>query len=434
MNVSWGKIENEKNKGILQVEVDVEKVKEALDLAFKKVVKTINVPGFRKGKVPRQVFESRFGVEVLYNDALDILLPTAFEEAVKETGIYPVDRPDIDVEQFEKDKPLIFKATVVVKPEVELGEYIGVEVIEKDFTVKEEDIDKELEQLQNRHAEVVILEEDTVVEGNTAVIDFEGFLDGVAFDGGKGTMHSLEIGSKSFIPGFEEQIIGMSKGEEKEIVVMFPVDYDNADLAGKETTFKIKLHEIKGKKIPELDDEFAKDVDFETLEELKQDTKEKLEKKAGQDKENYYKEEAIKKVTENSNIDIPEAMINNEVEKMIRDFEQQLSYQGMNIDLYLQYVGMDLDGLKEQFKKDAIIRVKSDLVIESIGVKEQIEASEAELEAEYKRVAELYKRDIEEIKQIIGSNDEGIERVKSDIIFRKTINFIVDKIKLIKEG
>ncbi|MGD9677434.1 MAG: trigger factor [Vulcanibacillus sp.] len=434
MNVSWGKIENEKNKGILQVEVDVEKVKEALDLAFKKVVKTINVPGFRKGKVPRQVFDSRFGVEVLYNDALDILLPKAFEEAVKETGIYPVDRPDIDVEQFEKDKPLIFKATVVVKPEVELGEYIGVEVIEKDFTVKEEDINKELEKLQNRHAEVVILEEGTVVEGNTAVIDFEGFLDGVAFDGGKGTMHSLEIGSKSFIPGFEEQIIGMSKGEEKDIVVMFPEDYGNADLAGKETTFKIKLHEIKGKKIPELDDEFAKDVDFETLEELKQDTREKLEKNAEQDKENYYKEEAIKKVTENSNIDIPEVMINSEIEKMIKDFEQQLSYQGMNIDLYLQYVGMDLDGLKEQFKKDAVIRVKSDLVIESIGVKEQIEASDAELDAEYTRVAELYKRDIEEIKQIIGSNDEGIERVKSDIIFRKTINFIVDKIKPIKEG
>lgn len=427
MKASWGKIEDEKNKGVLQVEVEVEKVKDALDLAFKKVVKNINVPGFRKGKVPRQIFESRFGVEVLYNDALDIILPTAFADAVKETGISPVDRPNIEIDQFEKDKPLLFKATVIVKPEVELGEYKGIEVTKKDFTVKDEEIDKELEQLQNRHAEIVIVEEGTVEQGNVAVIDFEGFLDGVAFEGGKGTMYSLEIGSGSFIPGFEEQIIGMSKDEEKEIIVKFPEDYNNKDLAGKETTFKIKLHEIKRKQIPELNDEFAKDVDFETLEELKEDIRQKLEKKAEQEKDNYYKEEVIKKVTDNATLDIPEVMVANEIEKMIKDFDQQLIYQGMNLELYLQYVGMNEDSLKEQFRNDATTRVKSDLVIEAIGKEEKIEVSEEEVEVEIKRISELYNRDIEEIRKILCSNDEGIERVKADIKFKKTIDFLIEK-------
>ncbi len=429
MKASWGKIEDEKNKGILQVEVDEEQVKNALDLAFNKVVKNVNVSGFRKGKVPRKIFESRFGVEVLYNDALDIILPGAYDEAVKETGISPVDRPEIDIEQFEKDKPLIFKATVTVKPEVELGEYKGIEITKKDFTVLDEDINKEIEELQKRHAEIVVVGEGVVEQEDTAVIDFEGFLDGVPFEGGKGTMYSLEIGSGSFIPGFEEQLIGMSKDEEKEIVVTFPEEYNNEDLADKEVTFKILLHEIKRKQIPELNDEFAKDVDFETLAELKEDTKKKLEEKVKQEKENYYKEEVVKKVAENATVDIPEVMIDNEVDKMIKDFEQQLIYQGMNLELYLQYSGIEEDALKNQFRKDAATRVKSDLVIEAITKKEEIEASEEEFDSEIKRISEQYNRDLEEIKNILCSSDEGIVRVKEDIKFRKTIDFLVSQIK-----
>lgn len=429
MKASWEKIEEEKNKGVLHVEVDEEQVQNALDLAFNKVVKNVNVSGFRKGKVPRKVFESRFGVEVLYNDALDFILPTAYEEAVKFTGIKPVDRPEIDVEQFEKDKPLIFKANVTVKTEVKLGEYIGVEIAKKDFVVLDEDIDKEIESLQKRHADVIVVEDGVVEQEDTAVIDFEGFLDSVPFEGGKATMHPLEIGSGSFIPGFEEQLIGMSKDEEKEILVTFPEEYNNEELAGKEVTFKIILHEIKRKQVPELNDEFAKDVDFETLDELKEDTKKRLEEKVKQEKENYYKEEVVRIVTENATVDIPEIMIENETDRMIKDFDQQLNHQGMNLEIYLQYSGIEEDDLKEQFKKDAYIRVKSDLVLESITEKENVEASEEEVEAEIKRISELYNRDLEEIRNILCSNEDGIEKVKDDIKFRKTIDFLVDQSK-----
>ncbi len=245
MQTKWEKIE--KNKVSLHIEVEVEKVDEALDRAFKKVVKQISVPGFRKGKVPRKIFESRFGVESLYNDALDFLLPEAYEQALTESGIMPVDRPEIDIETIEQGKPFVFKAIVVVKPEVQLGEYKGLEVPEKDFSVKEEDIDEELKQLLNRHAEIEVLDEGEVQDGDTAVIDFEGFVNGEAFEGGKGEKYSLEIGSGSFIPGFEEQVIGMKKGEEKEIQLTFPENYHSEDLAGKETTFKVKLHDIKRK-------------------------------------------------------------------------------------------------------------------------------------------------------------------------------------------
>jgi len=427
MKANWEKIE--KNQGVLQVEVETEKVSSALDKAFQKVVKQVNVPGFRKGKVPRNIFEARFGVESLYNDAVDILLPEAYAEGIKETGIEPVDRPEIDIEQFEKGKPFIFKATVTVKPEVELGEYTGLEIPEKDFSVKEEDIEAELKQLQNRHAELEILDEGEVEKGDTAVIDFEGFIDGEAFEGGKAEKHSLEIGSGAFIPGFEDQVIGMKKGEEKEINVTFPENYHSEELAGKEAVFKVKLHEIKRKKLPELNDEFAKDVDFETLDELKEDIKKRLEEQRKQEKEDYGKNTVIEKATENATVDIPSVMIEQETDNMLKKFEQQLAYQGMNLDLYYQFSGTDEKGLKEQFKNDAEKRVKTNLVLEAIAKKEEIQAGEEDVEEELKRLSDLYKRDIEEIRTLFTSRDSGLESLKMDLQIRKTIDYLVEQSK-----
>lgn len=427
MIAKWGKTEN--NQGVLEIEVDAAEVSKALDQAFKKVVAKVNVPGFRKGKVPRPIFENRFGVESLYNDALDILLPDAYEKAIAETGIEPVDRPEIDIVQLEKGKPFIFKATVTVKPEVELGEYTNLEIPAKDFTVADEAIEEELKSLQNRHAELEVIEDGEVQQGDTAVIDFEGFLDGVAFPGGKGEKHSLEIGSGSFIPGFEDQVIGMKKGEEKDIVVTFPENYHSEELAGKETTFKVLVHEIKRKNLPELNDDFAKDVDFETLDELKADIKSKLDEKAQMDQENYKKDSAIQIATENATVEIPEAMVDTELERMFKEFEQQLSYSGMNLELYYQFTGTDEDALREQFKNDAKIRVKTNLVLEAIAKKEQIEVTDEEVDVEITRLADMYQRSVDEIRNIFTSREDGLAGLKADIQIRKTIDFLAQNSK-----
>lgn len=424
MKANWGK--TEKNKGVLQVEVEAEEVTKAIDQAFKKKAKEVNVPGFRKGKVPRHIFERRFGVEVLYSDALDILLPAAYAEAIDETGIEPVDQPEVDIEQIEKGKALIFKATVTVKPEVELGEYKALEIPEKDFTVKDEDVEEELTRLQERYAELEVIDDGAVEKGDTTVIDFEGFIDGTAFPGGKGERHSLEIGSGSFIPGFEDQLIGMKKEEEKDIVITFPENYQSTELAGKEAVFKVKLHEIKRKKLPELNDEFAKDVDFETLEELKADIKSKLEEKAKQDEENYKKDSVIEKATENANVDIPEVMIKHEIERMVKEFEQQLSYQGMNLDLYYQFSGQNESQLTENFSKDAEKRVKTNLVIEAIAENENMEVSDEDIVKEFERLSEIYKKDADEIKNLITEQDNNLEAFKADIKIRKTIDYLVE--------
>src|SRR5690625_1805499 len=321
MSAKWEKKEG--NQGVLTFEIAPEEFEKALDQAFKKVVKTIEIPGFRKGKVPRKIFEQRFGVESLYQDAIDIVLPNAYTEAVEETGIFPVDQPKIDIDEIEKGKDLVFVCEVTVKPEVKLGEYKGLEVEEESTDVTDEDVEKELEALRQSNAELVIKEEGKVEEGNTVVIDFEGFLDGEAFEGGKGENHSLEIGSGQFIPGFEEQLVGKESGEELEIEVTFPADYHAEDLAGKEATFKVKIHENKEKEVPELDDEFAKDVDedVETLDELKEKTRENLLKEKEQQAENKKRETVVEKVTENAEVDIPEAMVETEMDHMIREFE-----------------------------------------------------------------------------------------------------------------
>lgn len=423
MKANWEKLEN--NQGVLTIEVEQAQVDEAVDQAFKKVVKQVNLPGFRKGKVPRKIFESRFGVESLYQDALEILFPTVYGQAVLETGISPVDRPEVDVDQMGKDQNWIIKATVTVKPEVQLGDYKGIEIEAKEFPVTDEEIDAELAKMQERSAELNVVE-DEVVSGDYAIIDFEGFVDGVAFEGGKGENYNLEIGSNSFIPGFEDQIIGMKKDEEKDVVVTFPEDYHSADLAGKEATFKVKVNEVKRKSLPALDDEFAKDVsEFETLDELKADIKNKLEKKAEEDKENYERQAVIEKVAENATIDIPEIMIESEVDHMMRDFEQRLSYQGINLDLYYQFSGLDEEKLREQMKEEALNRVRNSLTLEAIAKAENVDVTDEEVDEEINSLADMYKRPVEEIRQFFAGRDQ-LEGIKNDIRIRKTIDLLVE--------
>ncbi len=424
MKASWEKTET--NTGVLTVETDVEKVNAALDRAFQKVVKKVNVPGFRKGRVPRIVFEQRFGVESLYQDAVDILLPEAYEEAIRQTGIEPVAQPEIDIEQIEKGKTFIFKATVTVKPEVKLGEYKGleVEVPEDQFQVTDEDVDQELKQMQKQQGQLEAVEDGEVQSGDRVIIDFDGYVDGEAFEGGKAEKYTLEVGSGTFIPGFEDQLIGMKPNEEKDVHVTFPEEYHVEKLAGQPAVFKVKLHEIKRLYLPELDDEFAQDVsDFDTLDELKEDIRKRLLEKAESDKENFIRNRLVEEATNNSEMEIPPVMIEREVEQMLKQFEQQLSYQGLNLENYLQFTGQDEEKLKEQMKDEAEKKIRTDLVIEAISKAEAIEVTDEEVEKEIEELAKQMERDVAEIRRLLGEG--GVERVKEQVLNKKTIDLLV---------
>lgn len=429
MSTKWEKLEG--NEGILTVEVDAGTVQTAIDTAFKKVVKTVSVPGFRKGKVPRKVFEQRFGVESLYQEALDILLPQEYSKAIDEAGITPVDYPELDIEQMEQGSPLVFTAKVTVKPEVKLGEYKGLEVKEIDTNVMEEDIENELKSLQERHAELVVVEDGVVENGDTAVIDFEGFVDEVAFEGGKGENYSLEIGSGQFIPGFEEQLIGAKAGEEKDVNVTFPEEYHSAELAGKAAIFKVKVHDVKRKELPEIDDEFAKDVNenVESLDELKKEISERLQKEREQENDTQKRDTVIEKAAENAEIDIPQAMIDTEIERMFQEFEQRLQMQGMNLDLYYQFTGTDKEALNEQFKNDAEMRVRVNLTLEAIAIAENIEVTEEDIEKEFEKMAEMYNRPVEELKGLLAA--QGDDVMKQDLKIQKTIDLLVENSKIV---
>ncbi|MTH52942.1 trigger factor [Bacillus mangrovi] len=425
MSAKWEKLEG--NQGILTVEVDAETFDGALDQAFKKVVQQVSIPGFRKGKVPRSLFEQRFGVETLYQDALDLLLPVEYGKAIEEANIDPIDRPEIDIESMGKGETLTFTAKVQVKPEVKLGEYKGLEVEKDDAQVTDEDVDNELKQLQERQAELVVKEEGKIEEGDTVVIDFEGFVDGEAFEGGQADNYSLEIGSGSFIPGFEEQLTGLETGAEKEVEVTFPEEYHAEDLAGKAAVFKVKVHEIKAKELPELDDEFAKDVDdeVETLDALKAKTKERLEETRKTEAENKLRDAVVEKAAENAEVEIPQVMIDSEVERMMKEFEQRLQMQGMNLELYFQFSGQDEEALKQQMNEDAAKRVKFNLTLEAVAAAENIEITDAEVEEELSKMAEMYNMPVDGIKQALGSTDA----VKEDLKIRKAIDFLVENSK-----
>ena len=426
MSAKWEKQEG--NTGTLTVEVPAEEVNAGLDKAFKKVVKEINVPGFRKGKMPRQMFEKRFGAESLYQDALDFILPDAYANAVEEAGINPVDRPEIDIETIEKGQPLVFTAKVTVKPEVELGEYKGLEVSKPETEVTDEEIEEKLKENQERFAELAVKEDEAIVEGDTAVIDFEGFVDGEAFEGGAGNDYSLEIGSNSFIPGFEEQLVGVKSGEEKEVEVTFPEEYHAAELAGKAATFKVKVNEVKAKELPELNDEFAKEIDAEvsSLDELRTKMKEAAAAEKASNADAAVRDELVQKAAENATIDIPQAMIDSEMDRMMQDFEQRLTQQGMNLELYFQFSGQDEAALREQMKGDAETRVRVSLTLEAIAKAENMEVTSEDIDKELEKMSGQFNMDIEQIKAALG----GTEMLENDIRMQNTVEFLVENAKI----
>ncbi|RKP54213.1 trigger factor [Cohnella endophytica] len=427
MTANWEKIE--KNVGVLEVEVDAEQVTIALDKAFRKVVQKVNVPGFRKGKVPRGIFEARFGVESLYQDAIDILLPEAYTKAIDEKGIEPIDRPEVDVEQFAKGQSFKFKAKVTVKPEVKLGDYKGLVVPAENAEVSDEEVAAELERLQQRHAELVVVDEGPAQLGDHTSIDFEGFLDGVPFEGGKGENYALELGSGSFIPGFEEQVVGLNIAEEKDIDVTFPENYQAENLAGKAVVFKVKLHEIKRKNLPALDDEFAKDVsEFDTLDEYKADLSAKLQERKAKDAEIARETAIVDKATEAAEVEVPQVLVDTEIDHMLKDFESRLRQQGMTLDLYYQFSGQDAAALKAQMQGDAEKRVRNNLVLEAIAKAENLEVSEAEVDEELDNLSKLYNRPAQELRDIFAANGY-LENMGADLKVRKAVKFLVDNSK-----
>jgi trigger factor len=427
MKATWEKIE--KNLGVLEVEVEAERVSVALDKAFQKVAKKANVPGFRKGKVPRPIFEARYGVESLYQDAIDILLPEVYSEAIDQTEIFPVDRPEVDVEQFAKGETFKFKAKVTVKPEVTLGDYKGIEVPAQTVEVTEEELSQELERLQQRHAELVVIDEEASQNGDTVVIDFDGSVDGVPFEGGKAERYSLELGSNTFIPGFEEQVVGMATGDFKDVTVTFPETYHAEELANKEAVFAVKVHEIKRKQLPALDDEFAKDVsEFDTLEEYKEDLKKQLLSRKEKESISVREGLIVDKVGENAEVEIPEAMVQSEVQNMVRDFDNRIHSQGMNLEMFLNFSGQTIEDLQGQMQGDAQKRVRNNLVLEQIAKVEGIEATQEEINKEVADMAEAYKRTPEDILNILAANG-SLNSLNEDVTLRKTIQFLLENSK-----
>ncbi|MEC0241611.1 trigger factor [Paenibacillus dokdonensis] len=427
MKATWEKIE--KNLGVLDVEVEADRVSDALDKAFNKVVKKASVPGFRKGKVPRPIFEARYGVEALYQDAIDILLPEVYSEAVNETDIFPVDRPEVEIDQFEKGQAFKFKAKVTVKPEVTLGDYKGVEVTTQKVDVSEEEVNEELGRLQERHAELAVIDEGAAQDGDIAVIDFDGYVDGAPFEGGKAERYSLELGSGTFIPGFEEQVVGLATGDFKDVEVTFPETYHAEELANKQAIFKVKVQEIKRKQLPELDDEFAKDVsEFETLNEYKEDLKKELLARKEQEAKGKKESAVVDKVSENAEVEIPQAMIDGEIENMMRDFDNRLRGQGMNLEMFLSFSGQTTADLQEQMKDDAVKRVRNNLVLEQIAKEENIEVTEEDITKELETMAEAYKRSIDEIRNILAANG-SLASLRDEISLRKTVELLLESSK-----
>lgn len=411
----------------LSFEVEAKKFDEAMVSVYKKSVKYINIPGFRKGKAPMAIVEKHYGPEIFYEDAFNELVPGIYEEALKENNIEAVSKPDIDVEQIGKGQDLKFTAIVQTKPEVKLGKYKGIELKKVEYNVTDHDIEHELGHMRERNARMISVEDREVQNGDITVIDFEGTVGGVKFEGGAAEGHELEIGSGYFIPGFEEQIIGMKIDEEKDINVKFPDDYFSEDLKGKDAVFKVKLHEIKKKEMPELNDDFAKDTsEFDTLDELKNSIKEKLEE-ANKSKAKYETEEAaIKAVCDNTEIDIPSGMIETELDNMVRDIETRLSYQGMNMEMYLNMMEKTMDEFRKEGEEQAKEAVKTRLVLEAIVKAENIEAEETKVGERVEEMAKAYGRKAEEL----GENEEFMQYVKNGLANEAAIDFIVANAKI----
>ena len=415
------------NEVKLEITIEAEKFENAMKKVYFQNAKYFNIPGFRKGKAPMNIVEKYYGAQIFYEDAFNEVATESYDEALKENKIDAVSKPEVDIIQMEKGKDVIFTAVVQTKPEVKLGKYKGIELSKVEYTVKDEDINHELGHMAERNARLVNVEDRPVEANDTTVIDFEGFVDGVAFEGGKAENHELVIGSNTFIPGFEDQIIGMKIGEEKDINVTFPEEYFSKDLAGKEATFKVKLHEIKKKELPVMDDVFAKDVsEFDTLDELKNSIKEKLEEQNASKAKYETEEAAIKAVSEATEIDIPSGMIETETDNMIKDIEQRLSYQGLKLDQYLQIMNKSEEDMRKELEEQAKISVKTKLVIEAIVAAEKIEATEEEVNAKLEEMATMYGSTVEELSKNESLKLYIEETVKSE----KAVAFIVENAKI----
>ena len=418
----------EHNMAKLTIEVPAEELEKALETAYQKNKNKIRVPGFRKGKVPRNMIEKMYGPAIFYEDAANELIPDAYEKALDECEEEIVSAPKIDVTQIEKGKDFIFTAEVAVKPEVTLGKYKGIKVDEADLAVTEEEINAQIEKERENSARTISVEDRPVKDGDITTLDFEGFVDGVAFEGGKGTDYPLTIGSGSFIPGFEEQLIGAELNKEVEVNVTFPEDYHAKDLAGKPATFKCKIKDIKEKELPELDDEFASEVSaFDTMAEYKEDVKKSLEMKKA-DAAKIAKEEAvIDAVIEDAKMDIPDAMVETEQRQIIEEFSQRMRMQGLTMEQYMQFTGMTPQALMEQTKPQALKRIQSRLVLEAVAKAEDLKASEEDYAAEIKDMSEKYQMEEDKIKEML--DEKGKKQVEEDLAIRKAVDFLVDNAK-----
>ena len=427
MNAKMEKIENNVVK--LEISVGVEKFNGAMKKSYAKNAKQFNIPGFRKGKAPMNIIKKYYGEEVFYEDAINFCCDDTYPEALKEHNIKPVDYPQIDIVQIGEGKDFIYTATVVVVPEVQLGEYKGLEVTKPVYEVKDEEVENELKSMQEKNARVETKEEGTVAKGDIAVIDFKGFVDEKAFDGGEGTNYELEIGSGSFIDNFEDQLIGLNKGDSKDVKVTFPVEYGREDLNGKEATFKVTINDIKAKELPALDDELAKEVsEFDTLDELKADIKKKMSEVNELRAKREYEEAVLDAVCANAKVEIPSVMIDKEIDNMLKDLEMRLQYQGLNLETYYQYTNNTEEKVREYMKETADKRVKTDLVIEEIAKVENVDATEEELIAKATEMAKQYgSKDLDKTVKLVLESQKNY--LKVDVVNEKVINMLVDSSK-----
>ena len=415
----------EKNMAKLTIEVSAEELEKALQGAYMKQRGQISVPGFRKGKVPRQMIEKMYGAAIFYDDAANALIPEAYAKAYDEAGLEIVSQPKIEVVQIEKGKPFIFTAEVATKPEVTLGEYKGLKVDKVSNRVTAKEVDAKLEEEQKKNARTITVEDRPVQDGDEIVLDFEGFVNGVAFAGGKGENYPLTIGSGSFIPGFEEQLIGVETEKEVEVNVTFPAEYHAEDLAGKEAVFKCTVHEIKVKELPELDDEFAAEVsEFDTLEAFKADIKAKIKEQKLAEGKRQKEDQAVEKAVANASMEIPEAMIDTQVQQMAQEFAQRLQAQGLSMEQYFQFTGLTADKMLEEFKPQAVKRLETRLVLEAIAKAENIVITDEKFEEELAKMAEMYKMEVEKLKEYMGDSEK--EQMRADMAVQEAVAVLVD--------
>ncbi len=419
-------VENmEKSMAKLTIEASAEQFDAALDKAYQKNKSRITLPGFRKGKAPRAMVEKMYGAAIFYEDAANAIIPEAYEDAAKESGLEIVAQPEIDVVQVEKGKPFIFTALVAVKPEVTLGQYKGIEIEKKTAEVTEEELDAEIGKVQESNARMITVDDRAVQDGDIAVIDFEGFVDGKPFDGGKGTDYSLTIGSHSFIDNFEEQLIGQSIGQETEVNVTFPEQYQEESLQGKPAVFKVTVKEIKVKELPELDDDFAQDVsDFDTMEEYKEDTRKKLLENKEEALKREKEEEIVTKIAEDAQMDIPEPMIDTQVRQMTQEFAQRIQAQGLSLEQYLQFTGMTAQQMTEELRPQAEKRIQSRLVLEAVVAAENIEATQEDIDKEIENMAQMYQMETDKLKNLLGEEEK--KQIAMDMAVQKAVEFVAD--------